>query len=416
MSATGVASSAAAPAPAPAGAGAVGQAGERRSSRLESLRALAALSVLLSHIFVLSLAYKGIADSYGNRLVLNTASLGLYVFFALSGYLLFLPFARHQLGEGSPIDVRRYARNRALRILPLYFSAITLLLIVHPFDVDRSEWWRFALFIQNYSPETLNHLNAPLWTITVEVQYYIVLPLLAFFIARLGGRSIRRTVAVMLGIGLASYALRSYEVLHAASPNVYGPLGKYALPTLLYAFIGGMLIAVTRIAWERRPPQWASRPFFGTASIWIAAGVLLHLMLTYDLDWQEPAIALAAFLIVAACVLPLRNGRVVQALQWRPLAMLGVASYSVYVWHGPIVVALSDVGSEASEGIITGEPTHFLKLLAIGVPASIAAGALSYFVIERPFLLRRKRWGATAGAPEAAGSRAQVDETASIKE
>ncbi|MGH2840812.1 MAG: acyltransferase family protein [Solirubrobacteraceae bacterium] len=390
---------------------AVEQAGEQRNARLESLRALAALSVLVSHAFVLALAYKGIGDTYKNRLILNTASLGLYVFFALSGYLLFLPFARHQLGEGRRIDVKRYARNRMLRILPLYFSAITLLLVVHPFDADRGDWWRFALFIQNYSPETLNRLNAPLWTITVEVQYYILLPLLAFVIAKLGGRSIRRTVLVMLGIGLASYALRAQQVLWSGDPNIYGPFGKYALPTLLYAFIGGMLIAVARLAWERRPPDWAARRVVGTASVWIAGGLALHLLLTYDLDLQEPTIALAAFLIVAACVLPLRGGRVVQALQWRPLAMLGVASYSVYVWHGPIVVALSGVGSEASEGVITGDPTDFKTLLAIGLPLCIAAGALSYFVIERPFLRRRKRWGATA----AASSEPAADRTASAK-
>lgn len=99
---------------------AIVQAGEQRSVRLESLRALGAIAVVTAHVLSLGLVYRGLADTYAKRVLLGGGELGLQVFFVMSGFLLFLPFLRRQVGLARPIDVRRYARNRILRILPLY--------------------------------------------------------------------------------------------------------------------------------------------------------------------------------------------------------------------------------------------------------------------------------------------------------
>src|SRR3954454_1054035 len=111
---------AATPGPAPQ----VDQAGERRSARIESLRALAALGVLVGHAY--GWAHGFGADIYSSYLgrVLLSGGFGVFLFFALSGYLLFLPFARQSYGSGGPISLRRYAINRALRVLPLYYVVI----------------------------------------------------------------------------------------------------------------------------------------------------------------------------------------------------------------------------------------------------------------------------------------------------
>lgn len=387
--------------------GAIEQAGERRSTRLESLRALGWLAVLLTHVLVLALAHQGLGESYKNRLILGGGVLALYLFLAMSGFLLYLPFARHQLRAGRKIDVGRYARNRMLRILPLYYAMVAVLLVAQPLDADRGDWWRWATFTQNFSADTIHRLNAPLWSVAVEVQFYIALPFMAWAIAKLGGRSFRRTIAILAGLAFLSWAVRSREVVHAAAPNLLGPLGKYALPSFLYAFIGGMLLAVLRLAWERRPPRWLAWPVVGASSAWIAAGIALQLVISYDLALQEPFVAFVAALIIGGCVLPLRGGWMVNALEWRPLGLLGVASFSLYLWHWPILQALSGVhfGAAPGEAVnIVGETTDFKGLLAVGLPLCIAAGMVSYWLIERPFLRRRRGWGTTAAAPADASS------------
>src|SRR3954468_8055627 len=126
----------------------VQQAGERRAARIESLRALAALAVLLGHAYGWSHHWQGIFTTYRGRVVVS-GGFGVFLFFALSGYLLFLPFVRAAFGPAERIDVRRYAVNRAVRILPLYYVVIGTYLVVHRQGVG-AHWWRFLLFLEGF--------------------------------------------------------------------------------------------------------------------------------------------------------------------------------------------------------------------------------------------------------------------------
>lgn len=394
-----------APAPAPAPVASrdadalITQAGEQRSARVESLRAVAALSVMIAHVVVFSLASAGgvLGSSLAERVIIGGGN-GVYLFFTLSGYLLFLPFLRHQL-EGRPVDLARYARNRALRILPLYATVVVVLFLVAPAGAH-VDWWRFALFIESFSPDALHRVDFPIWSVVVEVHFYLLLPLIAWVIARLGGRSPWRTAAIVAGIGIGSWALRSTRVIDADAPDIFGAWGgRYALPTLMYLFTSGMLLAIARLGWERRTPGWAGRPLVGASSAWIAAGVAVQLLICWDLDLREPFIALATFLAVAGCVLPLRPGVLTRALESRALALVGIASFSLYLWHWPVLAELGGVRVAAATGVAadaTGGPPSFATLLAVGVPVCLAVAFISYAIVERPFLRLRRRWGATA--------------------
>src|SRR6476661_10690292 len=115
------------------------QAGEVRLARLESVRALAALAVLTGHVWGGVHAYDAVG-SYGTfwrRLLLNGGQ-GVFIFFALSGYLLFRPFVRHHFARDRRLDLRDYARNRVLRIVPLYLVAVVLLMLLGGHATDRT--------------------------------------------------------------------------------------------------------------------------------------------------------------------------------------------------------------------------------------------------------------------------------------
>jgi peptidoglycan/LPS O-acetylase OafA/YrhL len=108
----------------------------------------------------------------------------------------------------------------------------------------------------------------------------------------------------------------------------------------------------------------------------------------YDLD---VAAAVASSLVVGAAGLPLQRGRLVRCLDWRPLALLGTASYSLYLWHLPIVEEISGA---------SWSPAGFLPLLAILVPICIGVALGSYAAIEEPFLRLRRSWsGRSRTAP-----------------
>jgi peptidoglycan/LPS O-acetylase OafA/YrhL len=104
------------------------QGRETRSARVESLRALAALGVMTYHLVLLN--YVGhVHVGQPTRVVAVTGLGGLYLFFALSGYLITRPFIRRDFAGGGPVDLRRYFINRAVRILPLYYAAMLVLLL-----------------------------------------------------------------------------------------------------------------------------------------------------------------------------------------------------------------------------------------------------------------------------------------------
>src|SRR5690348_1816395 len=98
-----------------ASAGEVIQAGEVRAGRLESIRALAIFAALTNHVYLFSSGFK-FDTSFMVRTV-NAYSYSVFLLFAMSGYLLYLPFARRSFADGRSVDLKRYFRNRALRIL-----------------------------------------------------------------------------------------------------------------------------------------------------------------------------------------------------------------------------------------------------------------------------------------------------------
>ncbi|MCW2990507.1 MAG: acyltransferase 3 [Solirubrobacterales bacterium] len=361
------------------------QAGEVRSARLESLRALAALAVLTGHVWggVHDYAPDAIFATFWRRLLLNGGQ-GVFLFFALSGYLLFWPFVRRHFGDGRAIDLGSYARNRALRILPLYFAAIVVLMILGGHASEGTLWWRHLLFVQAMWSDSLSVLDGPLWSVAVEIQFYVLLPLIAWLLAVVSVRRKAVAAGLLVAAGVLSAVARWKLDTHSANP---GNPWAYQFPTTFLFFTGGMSLALLR-QWMLDRGGEAPRGPLGSAALWALASVGCWLLATWHLD-QDLWMAPAGFLLVGSLVLPLRRGRWAALLDFKPLALVGVASYSLYVWHLPLGGWLN-WGGDVLDGFVPA---------LIGVAAAaIAVALVSYRLIEAPFLGLRRRWGATEAA------------------
>jgi peptidoglycan/LPS O-acetylase OafA/YrhL len=353
------------------------QAGEVRSSRIESLRAVAALSVLVGHIWLFSHLAAGPLGLQGTllRRMLLGGGLGVQLFFALSGYLIYRPFARRDFGDAtSDVDLAVYARNRAVRILPLYWSAVVILLLLTQHGGTANQWWRFLTFSESYSLSTAQTVDGPMWSLVIEVQFYVVLPLLAWALAKASRRSVLAATTILLALGTASAV---FWFLQLRPSFVY----QYSFPATFYGFVPGMVTALLQVRLRsRRPWSWLE-PLL-QRDLWVVGGVVLWIVTCWRLSWEPPFISAASFLVVGAVVLPLRGGRLLRVLDFRPLALLGIASYSLYIWHVPILQQLVPADFHVS----------MWWLFAAGLPASVVAAALSYAVIERPALKLRGIW------------------------
>jgi peptidoglycan/LPS O-acetylase OafA/YrhL len=343
----------------------VDQAGESRIARVESLRAIAAVGVLVGHVWGAHYAFgAGARDTLLARTIFG-GGFGVYLFFALSGYLLFRPLAAATFGR-ERVDLRRYARNRALRVLPLYYAVVVVLLVVQEGGGTAGQWVRFLTLTENFSRSTALTVDGPIWSLIVEIQFYALLPLVALGLAWATRRSRGAAALVLLVAGVAGAGLRWYLLDHRL---VSDPRVVYSLLTTAFFFVPGMLLA---LAGDVHVPR-ALR----SADVWLLASVPVWLWIFEDYR-RTPFAAIACFLVVAAVALPLTPGPLTRALDWRPLALLGVASYSLYLWHLPIVEALQP------------------GALLLAVPLSIAVAVVSYRLIEAPFLRLRRRWSSSS--------------------
>ena len=376
----------------------------------DGLRALAAVLVIAYHAGSLSHA------SLSGRLAPVVAELkgGVVVFFVVSGFLLYLPFARAiRDGRGLP-RWQEFAGRRAVRILPAYWVALALLAgagLVH--GVLTQSWWRYFGLAQIYAPSSLHHGLDVAWSLCTEITFYALLPVLAWTLARMtrsAAGAARRQLWALAGVVFASLILRAFMArsLLAPVPDARIVIAT-SLPGLIDWFALGMAMAVLRADWDHGAqfgPAMAAlarRP----GRCWLAAALLFVVGVPAQQgefflpSWgvtAHLAIGLAAALFVLPAALPARAGArdgTVSLLCSRPLAWLGVISYGIYLWHQPLMQMLDRaVGRPRGAGAFAG-------LFAATVAAAILLGAASWYLVERPV----QRWWRGRGTRNTASIR-----------
>jgi peptidoglycan/LPS O-acetylase OafA/YrhL len=386
---------------------------------IEGLRAVAACSIVVYHCWQYASPDGRWVDLGPFTKVFHQLPLGVTLFFALSGFLLYRPFAAAILrAEQRPL-VRAYVRNRALRILPGYWAMLVFAaLVLGSVEIRTSKFelsigsflhrpglfFGNALLVQDYSPRTTLTGIGQSWSLAVEVVFYLFLPLLvmvaAAIAARGSNRRARRIAAlvpslIVLLIGLSGKAVGALVVRGAGQG--YGWLGdwhsvierSFWLQADLFTF--GMALAVLSVEVEDRlvrlPSWW--RPAAGAGVLVIAVPTAIAWELGKLPQYPyDSLMALACTLVLALVVLPTWRGRLpplTRLLETRPLGTLGVISYSLFLVHGPLIYWLRD------QGLTWSGRAGFPANLAVVGAVSVVLAALSYQFVERPALARKAR-------------------------
>jgi peptidoglycan/LPS O-acetylase OafA/YrhL len=356
---------------------------------VDAVRAIAALLILAYHAaFVLG----GLtADGAGRWLV--HLNVGVPLFFAISGFLLYRPFVAARL-EGRPAPgLRAYAARRALRIVPAYWLALTVVAVV----LGRDEVFggpggvlTYYGFAQSYGPGSITGGIGQAWTLGVEVAFYALLPLALL----VRSPSPRAHWALIGAIVLASVAWKAV-VVERVDPagDAYFPL-LIALPASLDLFAAGMALALLCV--DPRGPGRAGALVERAGWLpWLAAGAAFALLGT---DWpasgplasllRDRALEAVVVLgLLAPAVLGTRGGGPVRRLlAWRPLAWVGLVSYGVYLWHLDVLRELESAGLPGAAVVV------------LGLAGSLALGAATWYGVERHAIRAGRR---ASGRPPA---------------
>lgn len=214
--------------------------------------------------------------------------------------------------------------------------------------------------LQTWNPDRLATINGSLWSVALEAQLYLTLPLLLMFARRWG------LMPLVVGTALLSILLTSFDL-----PGQFGAAltDTHNLPVRLVQFTVGLGCAWLVV--HRRTPR--------SSVLWCVA-VLGGLV---AVGWSTAGIAPAKVVIwtipCAAAVL-LITGSFGHGLSTTPLERWGLASYSFYLLHQPIVLALGHLITPYVDGAFVGLAAG----LAVALPATAVASFMLYVAVERP--------------------------------
>jgi peptidoglycan/LPS O-acetylase OafA/YrhL len=303
----------------------------------------------------------------------------LILFFVISGFLLYRPYVRARAAGRPQPSTARYARRRVLRIVPAYWCALTALAVFPGIvGVFSHDWWRYYCFAQLYSHHTLGGGIPVAWSLCVEVSFYIALPLWAAAVRRLRGYWVRVELASLGAVALAGVAV---EGSGRESGLVRMVVRR---PGLCWLGAGACLVGLTALLHPG-----------GLLNIIVALRTKQSIART--LGGIVLTAVLAALLVLPAIFGERAGGLPRRFLAWRPVAWLGVVSYGVYLWHLAVVELLglkTDPGHFSASGLGLVDKIHHATtpvLFVLSLAVSAALAAVSYYVIELPFLRRKER-------------------------
>jgi len=333
---------------------------------------------------------------------LDWGDLGVRLFFVLSGFLItgILIGGRELAGHDSRrrlFFMRQFYARRFLRIFPIYYAVLFVLLVTGVGQIRQIWPWLFGyatnIYVWHYLafPYAVPHF----WTLAIEEQFYLVWPFVLLFLPR------RWLMPFLLALCLLGPAWRLWASFHYASHD-WNAAYTFTPGNVDYLAIGAVLALV---AHADREQGVLRRRLAGVA---LPVGLVMYAILfwmqhSYDrhaaLALEDTGAALVFCWLIGTASMGFA-GRFGRLLEWRPIAYLGKISYGIYVYHFLVPVAISAAATHFGRGYTNAGFPNFVATLLL----TVAISALSWTYFERPIngLKRHIRYEAVASgaAPE----------------
>ncbi|MCY3569189.1 MAG: acyltransferase family protein, partial [Chloroflexi bacterium] len=349
----------------------MGERGLPRLAGLDGIRGLAALAVVLYHA--------GVAW-------LPAGFLGVDVFFIVSGFLITALLISEREQDGKT-DLVQFWLRRARRLLPVLALVLVVTTVYAAFMLQDTlidhlrEVLVAAVYITNWDqivrgvsyfemferPSQLRHL----WSLAVEEQFYVIWPLIFAGLARL--LRLRWVWCIVVGLAALSVVWMAMLFTPGDEPSrVYFGSDARAFTILI-----GVAAAFVWKPWRRTwsAPLGALMDALAVAAL-VGLGLIMAVARHWS-DWMYPwgllATSLATIVLVAFVIRP--GSLIGRALETAPLRWMGERSYSIYLWHWPVLLALQWEFNFVPSTILT---------VAVGLAATFMLAELSYRFVERP--------------------------------
>lgn len=325
----------------------------QRFAALDGLRGLAALAVVFQHLPTAKLPW---LNAHG--------SMGVGIFYVLSAFLLYYPWAVHK-----PIRVGDYYRRRVLRIYPAYLVALLVgsVAAMYTGKYGPVVWGNLlshVFFVQTFFPEWSHTIVAPTWSLCAEVQFYLVLPLLAVIVAA------RRWWLLLVAVGLSAVSQVVTRPIQMSGPE-WENWPQMAMP-FFFGMLAALIVARQKVSGRYFAPiglvgMYVLSSFYGFhfGQELVKAGGWSGMLLNVRGPLASAATACTIIGLASA------DGTWRKVFSSPPARLLGITGYGLFLFHRPIFVLLIHWWGQTTAAIL-------------GVPLAILCGGISYFCIEAP--------------------------------
>lgn len=337
---------------------------------LDGMRCIAIVSVLLFHISGLMPQ----SDTAGHSL-LRMGNIGVQLFFAISGFILAVPFFSAHRRE-RPMSIRQYFRRRLIRLEPPYILNLAVLVALGwttSTDNDLAHFLATLFYVHGWVYDKFSTINFVTWSLEVEVRFYIIMPWLAWGLLRMSPPARR----AMLGLGWMPFAAWQHVKYGFQFPH-----GLYFLDQVQF-FAAGMLVADVFVHdWNEDLGKGSWRSDIVGLVGWVTIPLAMHLALPYA-RYTIP------FSLLAAFAGTMRGSFLRIPLENRWVTVVGGMCYTIYLYHWWLMqLALFLMGGFVYESFYA----NLFLVVPIVLLATIFSSALLYLATEKPFMILSRRW------------------------
>jgi len=344
--------------------------GRRLIPQIDGFRFVAITSVFFYHI-AHTLPVIGASVGPPNapiRFLMNVGRYGVELFFVISGFVLALPFVRARLAGGKPVSLRAYYIRRVTRLEPPYIVLMLahfVLEIATRMQTLKGLWPHLLVglvYQHNWAYGGMNPVQGATWSLEVEVQFYVLTPLLAG-IFLLKNRYLRRSslIALSVAMGVTRYLIMDWRYF----ASVFGHLHEF--------FAGYLLADIYVVDWKEQPTE---------SRAWDVASIVAWILIWPMVAYEQYFYAVLPMMVLVAYWGSIRGTwcRRVFGNPW--IVVTGGMCYTIYLVHSAIIVQFGRLGLRFLPAMPFGKAFVFWSVVL--TPLALVISAVIFAVLERP--------------------------------
>ncbi|MCX2473207.1 acyltransferase [Pedobacter sp. MC2016-05] len=353
--------------------------GGKLIKEIDGLRFVAIVPVLIQHLAErfernTPVSFNAPIESNLSNFLAHRGFLGVYIFFVISGFVLALPFASHRLRDSHKVNIGTYFWRRLTRLEPPYIIWMTIFFIVFIIQKNQSFMEYLPHYLANITYthaiiyNTWSPFNPPTWTLEIEVQFYILAPVLAYLFFFVKNKILRRSLHLLL---MASLVLAQQYLQLYLNPYSFSILGH-----LHYFLLGFILADIYLTDWK-----------LISKSTWYDLLALISLAsLIYFWSWNYELMSRIAVLVSLFLffISVFKGDYVNRFITNRWIMSIGGMCYTIYLIHLPF----SEFFIRLTRNLVfTQDYTiNLIIQLVLFIPVTLILSGFFFLLFEKPFM------------------------------